>query len=97
MTTREILMTQGFGESLSRFDEEKVSKVLEAKNVKAFMEAVKAIGDELLYKEAEEICNEFKFVEYVTGNDLSPLERYPTFNMYLKFNVRKRDKRYINA
>lgn len=92
MTTREILMTQGFGESLSRFDEEKVSKVLEAKNVKAFMKAVDAIGDELLYKEAEEICNEFKFVEYVTGNDLSPLERYPTFNMYLKFNVRKAQK-----
>lgn len=89
MTTREILMTQGFGESLSRFDEEKVSKVLEAKNVKAFMKAVKAIGDELLCEEAEEICSEFRFVEYVTGNDLSPLERYPTFNMYLKFNVRK--------
>lgn len=89
MTTREILMTQGFGKSLSRFNEEKVSKVLEAKNVKAFMKAVDAIGDELLYKEAEEICNEFKFVEYVYGgNDLSPLERYPTFNVYLKFSVK---------
>lgn len=44
MTTREILMTQGFGKSLSRFNEEKVSKVLEAKNVKAFMKAVDAIG-----------------------------------------------------
>ena len=48
MNTKEILLTQGFGKSISnlKLDAEKVKNILNAKNATKFMEAVNAISDE---------------------------------------------------
>ena len=88
MSTKQILLTQGFARSISnrKFDAEKVKNILNAKNATKFMEAVNAIGDELLVKEAQTIYKEFGFTEY-SFFSFKPFERYNEFIMYLKFNI----------
>lgn len=83
--TKEILLAKGFGKSIlnSKFDVEKVKNILNAKNAPTFIEAVKAIGDESLLKEAQTIYEEFEFAEYSTT--LQPFERYKEFITYVRF------------
>lgn len=86
MNTKEILLTKGFSKSISnpKLDAEKVENILNAKSATKFMEAVNAIGNESLSKEAQTIYKEFGFAEY--SSSVQPFERYDEFIVYLKFN-----------
>lgn len=87
MNTKEILLTQGFGKSISnpKLDAEKVKNILNAKNATKFIEAVNAISDEALLEEAQTIYKEFGFAEY--SSSLLPFEQFDEFITFLKFNV----------
>ena len=87
-------MTQGFGFELKQSsignDKEKLDRVLNAKSATKWMKAIdEVLGDSLednaVKDAAKTIYDEFGFVEYVTGDNLKPFEKYGEFIMYLSF------------
>lgn len=96
MNRKEILMAQGFAFELKHSsignDNEKLDRVLNAKSATKFMQTIdevlgNSLKDMAVKEAAKTIYDEFGFVEYVTGSNYKPFEKYAEFSTYLKFNL----------